>query len=155
MSRSGSQCYLFAYGTLRVHNDLPIVRVVHKYARFESAAQARGRLFDLGQYPGMRLSYAPGDWVQGEVFRVIAPSRLFPLLDAYEECSSRDPSPQEYRRVQRLVRLDDGSLLWAWMYVYNLPVSGWRRIPSGDYLRRDSLSVGLGQKQGAPLFNRD
>lgn len=80
------------------------------------------QLFSLGHYPGA----IPGDGVvQGEVYRIDAATLA--ELDALRTARG------EYKR--QLIQTPYGS---AWMYVYQYPVDGRRRIESGNWLDRDT-----------------
>jgi gamma-glutamylcyclotransferase (GGCT)/AIG2-like uncharacterized protein YtfP len=70
---------LFVYGTLRMggSND---IRRFGPYSRLLGPARVRGRLYDLGDYPGLVLGGL--DWVSGEL-HAIAPE-IEPALDALE-----------------------------------------------------------------------
>jgi gamma-glutamylcyclotransferase (GGCT)/AIG2-like uncharacterized protein YtfP len=106
-----------------------------KHARYVGEATVSGRLFDLGEYPGM----IPSDdrsKVVGELYE-IDPAKWHDVvsrLDKYEGCSSDDEEPHEYRRELVSARSASGVVVPAWAYVLN----GWpdtdQEIKSGDYL---------------------
>ncbi|MBJ3814102.1 gamma-glutamylcyclotransferase [Shimwellia pseudoproteus] len=78
-------------------------------------------LYSIGHYPGA----VPGEGhVTGEVYRVDAAT--LSELDALRTTAG------EYSR--HLIQTPYGS---AWMYVYQRPVEGLRRIESGDWLDRE------------------
>ena len=118
---------LFVYGTLRMggSND---IRRFGPYSRLLGPARVRGRLHDLGDYPGLVLGGL--DWVSGEL-HAIAPE-IEPALDALEEVW-----PQRtglYRRTRALViagAQSHGAL------VYEMDRSRaqvWPLIECGDWL---------------------
>ncbi len=123
--------YLFVYGSLRSdidHLKLPREAVtaaarLHTSASLTGRARASGRLHAVGWYPAF-IAGAQGQAV-GEVWRIGQSSELLRSLDTYEGA--------EYRRVVRDVQLDDGSVLSAWVYVYDAPLNDAPRIDSGDY----------------------
>jgi len=130
---------LFVYGSLRPAGGHPMGRWLHTHARLLGPARTRGRLYDLGAYPG--LIPAPdadreAAWVHGEVFRLPDPERLLPRLDAYEGCGPQDHPPYLFERHPQPVVLADGARVTAWVYRYNRPVAGAPLIPSGDWLDR-------------------
>ena len=90
-------------------------------------ATISGRLYDLGQYPGLVLSDDPGDEAYGVVLRLADPAAVFPWLDAYEGirlgATGAGAPDNEYERVLRPVRLAGGTLLSAWVYACLAPVS--------------------------------
>lgn len=131
----GSVRHLFVYGTLRRAGGGPARRLLEEGATFVGAARVPGRLYDLGDFPGMREPASPEDRVVGEVYELSAPDELLPRLDAYEGCAPADPPPHPFRRSVRLAELEEGTRLPAWVYLYRPSVREARRIPSGDYLR--------------------
>lgn len=118
---------LFIYGTL-----LPGLRLQAQMqgARFMGAAQVRGRLVDLGRYPG----FLQGDGlVTGEVYEVDAAQLA--RLDRVEGMVPGDRAASQYWR--EAVTVAGGSLLGQSVqtYAYNRPVVGCTLIAHGDYRR--------------------
>jgi gamma-glutamylcyclotransferase (GGCT)/AIG2-like uncharacterized protein YtfP len=110
-------------------------QLLAKHARFVSIATVPGRLFDLGDYPGM-VSSDERRVVFGELYE-FDPSQwdaVIARLDEYEGCSSRDPEPHEYRREIVNARVGSGEILPAWAYVLNHRPARFQEIESGDYL---------------------
>lgn len=133
---AGTDEFLFVYGTLRQGAKHPMHGVVARYAVPVGRATFQGRLYDLGGYPAAVPSEDVQDQVVGEVYRLRDAFEMLVRLDIYEACEPGREEPTEYVRRRESVRLDSGSVLEAWMYVYNLPVSALPRITSGDFLRR-------------------
>lgn len=88
-----------------------------------------GRLFDLGDYPGL---VAGEGSVIGELFRVTDMS-LMSQLDAYEDYDASDENGSRYLR--RDVSLIEPAVT-AWVYLWNRSVEGCGPIASGDWLAR-------------------
>ncbi len=65
--RTGRDSLLFVYGTLRPFIDIPMARWLRRAARYVGQATARGRLYDLGPYPGLRAARGCGERVVGDV----------------------------------------------------------------------------------------
>jgi gamma-glutamylcyclotransferase (GGCT)/AIG2-like uncharacterized protein YtfP len=89
-----------------------------------------GRLYRLGDYPGMVLGGAmrdDADFVVGEVYRLCHAERLLAELDLYEGDS--------YTRVSEIAVLADGAQVECWVYEYRGAVEECRQIASGDFLR--------------------
>jgi gamma-glutamylcyclotransferase (GGCT)/AIG2-like uncharacterized protein YtfP len=84
--------------------------------------RVRGRLVDLGAYPGAVED--DGGEVCGEVYRVVRPA-LWRALDYAE-------GPQ-YDRRESVVRLDGGGETGAFVYWYRGPLDRGVPIPGGDY----------------------
>jgi gamma-glutamylcyclotransferase (GGCT)/AIG2-like uncharacterized protein YtfP len=114
---------LFVYGTLRPFVDVEMARWLRRAARYVGPATTRGRLYDLGAYPGMRLARGRDERVVGDAYRVTNP-RVFRVLDRYE---------REFARERCVVKLERRGCGVAWAYRYRRGVAGAMRIASGDY----------------------
>ncbi len=128
----GRDSLLFVYGTLRPFVAIPMARWLAAEAHYVGPARARGRLYDLGPYPGMRAPYGPRQWVVGDLYRV-ASVRVLRVLDRYEAGAAR--ARPQFVRVRSVVTPQRGARRPAWVYLYRRGV--WRapRIWSGDYRR--------------------
>lgn len=126
--------YLFTYGTLRSDFRADTGKFVNEYAVFLSRGTVRGKLYDLGGYPGLLVSDRPDDVVIGEIYEIKQPDLLFKELDEYEGCSSHFPEPKEYRREIVSAEFLSGKTIDAWTYLYNLRTTGTQLIQSGDYV---------------------
>jgi gamma-glutamylcyclotransferase (GGCT)/AIG2-like uncharacterized protein YtfP len=103
-------------------------------AILEAPGRVRGSLYDFGDHPGLVLDDA--GWVAGELFRIPDLAARLHDLDREEGSDSADDARSLYVRRRGAVRVDDGSSLDAWLYLYNdrwgSPGQG-LRIPSGDW----------------------
>jgi gamma-glutamylcyclotransferase (GGCT)/AIG2-like uncharacterized protein YtfP len=121
---------LFVYGQLRSggigHRRLSLRSKTASLGK----ARVTGRLYDLGDYPGLILS-ARGI-VHGELL-AFTDRGLWRALDAYELCDPDRPSISDYARIEIDLL---GSGLRAWTYVYRLPVKSHRVIASGRWTKR-------------------
>jgi gamma-glutamylcyclotransferase (GGCT)/AIG2-like uncharacterized protein YtfP len=124
---------LFVYGTLRRSADNRFSRFLVSAAQELGPAQAFGRLFDLGNYPGMTISEGDSQVVFGELYELRDPASSLPVLDAYEGCGEEDVPPFEFERRMISVRTDDGRPVYAWAYLYRGDTAGKPEISSGDY----------------------
>ncbi len=129
--------YLFVYGTLRAGTGHPMAQMLSARARLVGPGWAAGRLYDLGDYPGMVVPTAVGERVRGDVYELDEAAVMLAALDAYEGCAEGDPQPWGFARRLTAVALDGGGELQAWAYEYHGPLDGARFIPSGDYLTGD------------------
>jgi gamma-glutamylcyclotransferase (GGCT)/AIG2-like uncharacterized protein YtfP len=120
---------LFVYGTLRPFVDIEMARWLRGAARYLGSGVTRGRLYDLGAYPGMKAGRA-SERVVGDVYLVGDPSVLR-VLDRYEAGPSRERA--RFVRERCLVKLDRGGFRIAWVYRYRRSVVAAARIASGDY----------------------
>jgi gamma-glutamylcyclotransferase (GGCT)/AIG2-like uncharacterized protein YtfP len=123
---------LFVYGTLRPFVDIPMARWLRRVARHVGMARTRGRLYDLGRYPGLRTSLCKHEWVVGDLYAVARPL-IYRVLDRYE--GGVTPGRPSFARERCTVWLPRRWRRAAWVYVYRGPVSARSHIPSGDYQR--------------------
>lgn len=124
---------LFVYGSLR--RDAPGSRheLLGEGAEFLGRGRVRGRLLDLGAYPGLVAAVTQDEWVRGEL-HAIPGRRALARLDAYEDYDPRRPERSLFLRREAKVELDSGEVIAAWVYVYAGTVALGSRIASGDYL---------------------
>ena len=125
---------LFVYGTLRRDPTHELYHLLARHARFLGDARVRGRLFDLGEYPGMTVEESNG-YVSGELYEVTSDwPYVIARLDEYEGCTADDVQPHEYRRELVEALRPVGEPITAWAYVLNRDPRGLPVIESGDYL---------------------
>ena len=121
--------YLFVYGSLLSVVDRAGLPPAASHAALSAAASLveratlAGRLHAVSWYPAFTPDVA--SQTMGEVWRLAAAESLLAKLDAYEG--------NEYRRERLEVRLATGSLMSAWVYVYDAPINDAPLIDSGDY----------------------
>lgn len=109
---------LFAYGTLRDARQRALV-LNGTPSRALGTGTVAGALYDLGGYPGL----LPGsDPVPGTIIELGDPTALA-RLDAYEGVAQG-----LYVRERAAARRDGGGVVETWVYRYNCPVIGRRRI---------------------------
>lgn len=119
---------VFVYGTLM--RGFPLHHLIDGRCEFVGDGTARGRLLDLGEYPGA----VPDErgTVHGEVYRFSS----LALLSALDRAEDYDPTADArslYLRRPTTVRLGDGRELTAWMYWYQGFHARAVPIPGGDY----------------------
>lgn len=149
---------VFVYGTLRRDSGNGASSVLKQNASYAGQGFVRGRLFNLGSYPGLVIAEAPDETVIGELYKIARGRRKAVLdrLDEYEGCSTADPQPHEYRRELAEVFTSVGNLVTAWTYVLNLSTDGLDPMDSGDYLawramRREASSSTVGDTKAKEL----
>jgi len=130
---------LFVYGSLLTAERHPMGERLSREARLVGAATLQGRLYAISWYPGAVDSADPGDLVHGEIFALADPAASLAWLDQYEGVTHGPASvtkPAEYARLEREVRLVDGSRRTAWVYLYQRPVDGRTWIAGGRWSAR-------------------
>ncbi|EIJ43952.1 hypothetical protein BegalDRAFT_3127 [Beggiatoa alba B18LD] len=128
------QEYLFVYGTLLKNMQHAMHQPITRYAEFIDTAHFQGKLYEVNGYPCAIYSPLTSEHVFGELYCLHQAEELFLLLDDYEGCSQRFPTPTEYIRQKMPVFSTTGQGVLAWIYLYNWKIHGLQRIYSGNYL---------------------
>ena len=127
--------YLFVYGTLRPgHAPDEIASVVGTLRRV-GRGHLRGKLYDLGDYPGAVLDPSSGTEIAGEVFALPDNPAALSQLDAYEGYDPGMPDGSLFVRKRRDVTLTDGRKLDCWVYIYNRDPGSAPLVSGGDYAK--------------------
>lgn len=113
------------YGTLRRGFENRYAQLLDRSAQYLGTARVQGRLYDLGQYPGILLQSGADEWVTGDLFQLRNSEETLAVLDEYEG--------PEFERVAAMAVLEGGDRLDCWVYEYKLEGGEDRRILSGDY----------------------
>jgi gamma-glutamylcyclotransferase (GGCT)/AIG2-like uncharacterized protein YtfP len=146
---------LFVYGTLRPFSGIPMARWLARVAVPAGVGRTRGRLYDLGAYPGLVSPLRRGEWVIGELYRLRSPRRILRTLDRYEAGPSR--TPPRFVRVRRRVEIGRRRVVICWLYLYQQPILRCTRVAHGDYAAhvhdsgvtgRDGADAGAGLAEG-------
>lgn len=126
--------YLFAYGTIRSGKlPLDIARIVNGLHPIGTGA-VQGRLYNFGDYPGIRLDDPAEHAVRGIVLELHSPREVFDALDRYESFDPTNPDDSLFRRVHCSVTTDSGEVIECWVYEYNRDPGGAALLAHGDYL---------------------
>lgn len=125
--------YLFVYGTLSPELAPAEVAEAVRRLRPVGAANANGRLYDLGDYPGALLDASSERKIRGRVFKLPADDAILKSLDSYEGYEPGDPKGSLFVRKRATVTLDDGRKLRCWIYVYNRDPADAPLVADGDY----------------------
>jgi gamma-glutamylcyclotransferase (GGCT)/AIG2-like uncharacterized protein YtfP len=121
------EAYLFVYGTLRSQMNDPLHRLLEQQAVLIGIGTFRGKLFDLGRYPGVVPSRTSTDRVIGEVYQLSTSQAALRILDQYEG--------HRFRRERVSISLDNGKTVACWIYLYRGSVRHRKLISSGDYVQ--------------------
>jgi gamma-glutamylcyclotransferase (GGCT)/AIG2-like uncharacterized protein YtfP len=123
--------FLFLYGTLLPGLAPPEIALAAVQLRFAAEGFVRGRLYDLGHYPGAVLDPAAEHRIRGALFTLPEDPAVLRALDAYEEFDPAAPELSQFVRVRTIATLAAGGALECWIYVYNRDVRAARMIESG------------------------
>jgi gamma-glutamylcyclotransferase (GGCT)/AIG2-like uncharacterized protein YtfP len=128
--------HLFVYGTLSPRNAPPEIAATVSRLRPVGSASVRGRLYDLGEYPGAVLSEKSRTLIRGEVFELPGDRNTLTALDNYEGFEPTKPSSSLFLRRVWPVTMDDGKRVRCWVYIYNGTTKGAPALRNGRYSRR-------------------
>ena len=146
--------HLFVYGTLSPrHAPLEIAATVRRL-RPVGQASVRGRLYDLGEYPGAVLSEKSRSVIRGEVFELPGDRSTLTSLDSYEGFEPNNRSSSLFLRRAWPVTMDDGKKLRCWVYVYNGTMKAAQPLRSGRYSSRISRRAGRGRSSAVKQVRR-
>jgi gamma-glutamylcyclotransferase (GGCT)/AIG2-like uncharacterized protein YtfP len=122
-STIGNGCFVFAYGTLR--DAACLNELIGNVSGWRVAGEGsiQGRLYDVGEYPALVSSDDAHDRVGGILIELDDPEPALKRLDTYEGVEAG-----LYRRELRTVDRSGGTLVDAWVYVYQRSVQGLLRI---------------------------
>ena len=123
--------YLFVYGTLLdEQNEFAIY--LKQNCNFYGKGRFKGKLYDLGEYPGAVLDEKGDNYVCGSILEVKNISEVLIRLDEYEGFGEEQDQPNLFIRKMTFVETKSRQIE-CWVYLYNLPVDGFKMIESGDY----------------------
>lgn len=124
---------LFVYGSLLgdIHSNIALF--LRRNSRFLGEYRARGRMYDLGAYPGLVLTAEEDHWVFGHVFQLFDPASTLITLDDYEGIIPGKENENEYRRELVEVSREE-TTEHAWAYLYQQSTADLPLIPFGNYL---------------------
>ncbi|SEN52076.1 Uncharacterized conserved protein YtfP, gamma-glutamylcyclotransferase (GGCT)/AIG2-like family [Mucilaginibacter gossypiicola] len=125
--------FLFVYGTLLQPGN-QFADYLSKHCKFISEGKIKGRLYDIGDYPGAVIDDREERYIYGRIFMMDDPETILKIVDDYEGIGDVYHHPQEYTREQVNILTIDNNIN-CWMYLYNLSVSNCRQIISGDYMQ--------------------
>lgn len=126
--------YLFLYGTLLADGPDEVVGTLKSLRRL-GPARIRGRLYDLGEYPGAVIDQSANTSVHGELVELPADKAILDALDRYEEFDPSRPQESLFVRKKAKISLANGRKVEGWMYVYNRNPGNAPVIRGGNYSR--------------------
>jgi gamma-glutamylcyclotransferase (GGCT)/AIG2-like uncharacterized protein YtfP len=125
--------YLFVYGTL-LDDDNEFGRYLEHNCSFYAKGRFKGRLYDIGEYPGAVADDSNG-YVYGSIYIMNNAIETLKFLDDYEGFGEDQEQPNLFVREVIEVETNKG-LINCEAYLYNLSVDGLRVIESGDYRKK-------------------
>ncbi|BAU54147.1 gamma-glutamylcyclotransferase family protein [Mucilaginibacter gotjawali] len=127
----GNISFLFVYGTL-LDTENKYGRHLSNNCVFHSKGRFKGKLYDLGEYPG--AIYQPNEawFVYGDIFILNAPEETLDILDEYEGFGENEQQPNLF--VRELIEVETAkTTIKCWSYLFNLPINELKQIISGRY----------------------
>ena len=127
--------FVFVYGSLRSGFQSTAYEYISRYFIFFGEAKVKGKLFDLGEYPGA-VPTQDDSFIRGELYIVKNENEFswaIAQLDDYEGVLVEPNEKPMYRREIADIYVND-AIVPAWIYWYNGNVSDKPVISSGDIL---------------------
>ena len=126
---------LFVYGSLRSGFRSPAYEYISRYFHLIGNAKVKGKLFDLGNYPGAVPS-SDESFITGELYEINDASQFAWAIAQLDDYEGIDPSEGEEKLYRRELvdALVNNETIPAWIYWYNGDVTGRAPISSGDLL---------------------
>jgi gamma-glutamylcyclotransferase (GGCT)/AIG2-like uncharacterized protein YtfP len=124
--------YLFVYGTLLDEKN-GFGAYLKKHCTFYRDGKFKGKLYNIGNYPGAVFDAETNGFVFGRLFLMNDPGETLKILDDYEGFGKLHPQPNEFVRETLAVETADGRVT-CWIYLYNLSPDRLRQITSGNYM---------------------
>lgn len=125
---------LFVYGTLLGSLSNSMTDFLKRESVFIGEAYLKGRLYDLGRYPGVVVQNDSPYEVFGHVYQLRNPEEALKVLDYYEDIPDGKQTTSEYIRALTPVRIEN-NYQHCWVYMYNKPTANLKEIESGNYLK--------------------
>jgi gamma-glutamylcyclotransferase (GGCT)/AIG2-like uncharacterized protein YtfP len=126
---------LFVYGSLRSGFRSPAYEYISRYFHLVGNAKVKGKLFDLGSYPGAVPS-TDESFILGELYEINDQSQFTWAIAQLDDYEGVDPSEGEEKLYRRELvdAFVNNETTQAWIYWYNGDVTGKPLIASGDVL---------------------
>ncbi len=125
--------HLFVYGTLLPERAPRRLAAAMASLPPLGPAWMRGRLYDLGRYPGAVSNSTTGGRIWGETFALPDNCAVLKALDAYEGYNPAKPAGSVFVRSRRPVTLANGRRIRCWVYLYGRDPGKAPVVPHGDY----------------------
>jgi gamma-glutamylcyclotransferase (GGCT)/AIG2-like uncharacterized protein YtfP len=113
---------IFVYGTLHPDRAPAFIAPAVRLFRELGPATVPGRVYDLGEYPGIHLNVPHPQPIPGILFTLPEDPAILAQLDAYEGYDPDLPAGSLFLRQLTVATLPDGAPLTCWIYTYNGPL---------------------------------
>jgi len=131
--------YLFVYGTLLPEYAPDEISEAVDQMQVIGQGQIRGRLYDLGDYPGAILDRSSDAMISGWIFELPDDEDIISSLDQYEGFYPDEIPRSLFIRTRTQALLLNGRELECWVYVYNGIPHPSSLISSGQYAAVKSM----------------
>ncbi|WP_461451913.1 gamma-glutamylcyclotransferase family protein [Mucilaginibacter sp.] len=129
--------YLFVYGTLLGDNN-EFGIYLKQHCHFYDNGKLKGRLYDLGEYPGAVLDEDLDSYIHGSIVELIDPQQTLNYLDDYEGYGDDQDQPNLF--IREIAAIETNSKeIDCWIYVYNLSIDGFKLIELGNYIKYKNI----------------
>jgi gamma-glutamylcyclotransferase (GGCT)/AIG2-like uncharacterized protein YtfP len=123
--------HLFVYGTL-LDSGNNYGAYLQQHCTLIQSGKLRGRLYDIGEYPGAVADSNSDQYVYGSIYQMDEPEKILAFIDDYEGFGDDQEQPNLFVRKLTTVETDIATIA-CWVYIYNLPVDSLLLIKSGKY----------------------
>ncbi len=123
---------LFVYGTLLI-DDNEFATYLRNNSRFYSTGFIKGKLYDVGTYPGLIINTNQDYPITGTIYQLNNAGEVLKYLDPYEGFGDDQEQPYLFIRELAAIETANGDVD-CWVYLYNLSVEGLHLITHGDYM---------------------
>ncbi|MCS3735845.1 gamma-glutamylcyclotransferase family protein [Mucilaginibacter dorajii] len=130
--------YLFVYGTLLINGNQYAV-YLQKHCKLVGEGKIKGRLYDIGQYPGAIIDANAQQYIHGSIYLMDNVENVLEIIDEYEGLGSDEPQPYEYTRRVVYIETNNG-IVACWVYLYNWDVHHFPEVSGGKYLDHINLN---------------
>lgn len=121
---------IFVYGT---HLFEQLKHGVIKDLHFVGRARLEGVLYDVGRYPALVIGNVRSTHVTGEVYGAIHANNYLYSMDQSHGYFPESLDDSVFLRNKAEASFNGGYSEKVWVYVYNGPVRGLKKISSGNY----------------------
>ena len=133
MNHSGEINLLFVYGSLLLPSN-QYGSFLQNNSTLVSEGWLRGYLYDCGGYPAAVPIEHTQEKVEGRIYLLHDDEIILKYLDDYEGFGEQFTDPNEFVRKKLDIHTDLETIN-CWVYLYNRPTDGLKKIPGGNYLK--------------------